>query len=311
MVWPQRLVAAVSLLSSGLAFAGLGSNASGSDEHSVYRATGRGFGAVDTRPFASFRAAVAGATTGQNGIAYHGGPLMTNATNIYLIWYGDWTSSAKTKQVLTSFGTSLTGSTLYNTNSSYTDSSKRKVQNIVQLVSQSSDNYSQGKALSDYGVAMVVYSAMNAGKLPKDQNGVYFVLSSPDVTETSGFGTRYCGWHSYFTVGSAAYKFSFVGNAVKIAPSACGVRPVSPNGDPAGDAMASILFHELSETVTDPMLNAWYDTNGQENGDKCAWKYGTTFTVSGATANVKLGGKNWLIQQNWLNTGGGSCSSSY
>ena len=30
-------------------------------------------------------------------------------------------------------------------------------------------------------------------------------------------------------------------------------------------------FHELEEAVTDPDLNAWYDSAGYEADDKCAW----------------------------------------
>jgi len=33
-----------------------------------------------------------------------------------------------------------------------------------------------------------------------------------------------------------------------------------------------------------------------------AWKYGTTYTASGATANMKLGGRDYLVQSNWVNT---------
>jgi hypothetical protein len=32
--------------------------------------------------------------------------------------------------------------------------------------------------------------------------------------------------------------------------------------------MVSVMGHELSETVTDPALNAWYDSSGNENADK-------------------------------------------
>src|SRR6185312_12841845 len=39
----------------------------------------------------------------------------------------------------------------------------------------------------------------------------------------------------------------------------------SPNGDIGMDAVADDLIHELSETATDPDLNAWFTKNGQEN----------------------------------------------
>ncbi|HET8706057.1 MAG TPA: hypothetical protein VFM46_07125 [Pseudomonadales bacterium] len=308
MKWSTPAVAFVGLMAASSSFALELTQHFGSVP---YRPSGKGYGLLDSRPMAPLTSAIANVTTGQNGISYHGGPLMTSPTNVYLIWYGDWKNYAKTKQVITTFITSLTGSPLYNINTSYTDSKNQSVVNIVQLVAQTSDNYTQGKSLTDYGVTMSVYKALLNGKLPKDKNGVYFVLSSPDVKESSGFGTKYCGWHSYFTLMNVQYKFSFVGNPLKIAPKSCGVKTPSPNGDPGGDAMVSVLYHELSEAVTDPMLNAWYDSLGNENGDKCSWTYGTTYTSQNALYNVTLGGKNWLIQQNWVNAAGGYCALSY
>lgn len=74
----------------------------------------------------------------------------------------------------------------------------------------------------------------------------------------------------------------------------------SPNNDVATDGMISVLAHEIVEAASDPDLNAWYDASGQENADKCAWTFGTTKTASnGAAYNVVVGGKDYLIQQNW------------
>src|ERR1019366_3875163 len=68
----------------------------------------------------------------------------------------------------------------------------------------------------------------------------------------------------------------------------------------------------LEEAISDPNLNAWYDSSGNENADKCAWTFGAEYTVSnGSKANMKLGARDYLIQQNWLNAGGGYCALSY
>ena len=76
--------------------------------------------------------------------------------------------------------------------------------------------------------------------------------------------------------------------------------------------MASVISHELEETTTDPDLNAWYDRRGAENADKCAWTFGTTYSVvNGSVANMKLGGLDYLIQRNWVNANGGYCALSY
>jgi hypothetical protein len=73
--------------------------------------------------------------------------------------------------------------------------------------------------------------------------------------------------------------------------------------------MASVIAHELEETVTDPDLNGWYVGYLTENGDKCAWTFGSTYTVAnGSIANMKLGCRDYLIQQNWVNAGGGFCA---
>jgi hypothetical protein len=51
---------------------------------------------------------------------------------------------------------------------------------------------------------------------------------------------------------------------------------------------------------------------GRENADKCAWTFGTEYTVSnGSKANLKLGTRDYLIQQNWVNASGGYCAMSY
>ena len=43
-----------------------------------------------------------------------------------------------------------------------------------------------------------------------------------------------------------------------------------------------------------------YDSRGEEGADKCSWKYGETWEAdNGATANLKLNGKSYLIQMNW------------
>jgi hypothetical protein len=174
------------------------------------------------------------------------------------------------------------------------------------------DNYSLGKTLSDANIKTLVANAITAGWFPKDSNAVYFVLTAPDVKESSGFGSQYCGWHTHGSISGTDIKYSFVGNAATIAPAGCGVVNPSPNGDGGVDAMASVVFHELSETVSDPDLNAWYDNTGNENGDKCAWTFGTLLTAAGgAKYNVAFGGRNWKLQQNWVNAGAGYCALAY
>jgi hypothetical protein len=72
--------------------------------------------------------------------------------------------------------------------------------------------------------------------------------------------------------------------------------------------MASVIAHELVEAVSDPLLNAWFDAAGNENADKCAWTFGATTPLNGYNYNMTASGRKYLIQQNWVPIGAGSCA---
>jgi Phosphate-induced protein 1 conserved region len=256
------------------------------------------------------RAGKAAAPATGNGINYHGGPLILGTTNVYYIWYGNWSNSPAVG-ILTNLAQHMGGSPYFNINTTYSNAAGTAVSNSVAFGGSASDNYSRGTSLSDNDIATIVTSAISTGGLPKDQNGVYFVLTSPDVQETSGFCTIYCGWHTNGTILGSDIKYSFVGDADQC-PSACAAQSPGPNSTTGPDAMASIVAHELEEAVTDPDLNAWYDSAGNENADKCAWTFGSLFTApNGAAANMTLGTLDYLIQQNWVNASGGYCALSF
>jgi phosphate-induced protein 1 len=245
-----------------------------------------------------------------NGINYHGGPLILGTTNVYYIWYGNWSGNTATT-ILTSFASTIGGSPYFNINTTYYDGNNVHVSNAVHYAGSMDDSYSHGTSLSDSAIQAIVSSAITTGALPEDSNAVYFVLTSADVTASSGFCTQYCGWHTHATISGSDIKYSFVGNPDRC-PSACEEQTTGPNGNAGADGMASIIAHELEEAVTDPDLNAWYDRRGAENADKCAWTFGPTSTASnGSLYNVTLGGNKYLIQQNWVNASGGYCSMSY
>lgn len=80
-------------------------------------------------------------------------------------------------------------------------------------------------------------------------------------------------------------------------------------GDNGADAMVSVIAHEFMEATTDPQLNAWWSNyngycwSGMENGDLCAWNFGTVQKNSaGNPYNIVINSKQYLIQQIWINT---------
>jgi hypothetical protein len=253
-----------------------------------------------------------------NGIIYHGGSIMPGAVHVYFIWYGNWSGgkarsdSQSTVILLESLFAKVggAGSSAYaKTLSTYTDT-KSTVAGAYYLAATTTDNYSKGKSLTDDSVKAIVTQAIQSGRLPKDPNGLYFVLSSSDVNETSGFCTKYCGWHYHGTILKSDIKYGFVGNSDRCAAS-CEAQMQSPNGNSGADGMASVLTHETAESITDPNLNAWYDASGQEVGDKCAWHWGPVKgTIGYGAYNQTFNGHHFLLQLLWENSRGGGCVQS-
>jgi len=242
---------------------------------------------------------------------------MLGTTNVYFIWYGNWANNTATT-ILQFFAENIGGSGYFNINTTYYDGSGTHVSNSVVFEGSIIDDYSQGSSLSDDAVRTIVRDALTngnphqSGNLPLDPNGIYFVLTSADVVETSGFCTQYCnGFHRYANVDEIIVKYAFIGNPDQC-PSTCEPQTISPNNNPGADAMASSIARFLDELVTDPLGTAWYDDQGRENATKCAGQYGTTLIAgNGSLYNIVLNGMQFLIQENWVNDGFGYCSMDY
>ncbi len=102
----------------------------------------------------------------------------------------------------------------------------------------------------------------------------------------------YCGYHSAGTCNGVIVQFAFFFNL---------------DGDPGCDpgdtsglhsqglaAIANTSSHELSEARTDPNNGGWYDTSGQENGDKCNFIFAHPLVTFS-------NGTQWKAQAEWSN----------
>jgi len=261
-------------------------------------------------------------TTGQSAplpatsIYYGGGPVMSGSTNVYVIYYGTWATSSQ--NIINTWLSHLGGTTLYNINTTYHDSTGAAVQNVVNYNPATNsyvDNYSLGKSLTDASIQTIVSNAIRGSHLPNDQaNGVYFVLTAADVSQSSSNGTlcvNYCGYHSPSTsiMTGETIKYSIVGNFTAC-PSACDGNifngdVTTPNNDVGADGAINVMFHELSETVSDPNVTlsngAWGDLVTGESGDMCNFNFGVFSALpkapDGAHYDVTISGVNYLIQQ--------------
>jgi len=242
--------------------------------------------------------APAGSTTATSPITYHGGSVIA-APVVYLIWYGNWNQSNGSdtpagQQIVRDFANTIGSSPYFYINRSYPG-----VSGSVYVGAETTDAYSRGNRLKDADVQAIVVAAITSQALPFDASGVYFVLSSSDVSELSGFCRLYCGWHTAANTSAGHLRYAFIGNAYRCL-SGCAIQSTSPNGNAGVDGMVSVIAHELEEAATDPDLNAWYDSRGAENADKCAWTFGhyQYQVANGSWANVHLGLRDFMIQRN-------------
>ena len=107
--------------------------------------------------------------------------------------------------------------------------------------------------------------------------------------------TYYCAYHSNSVNGQTLYS-----NQPYAANASCDSGQ-HPNGDVA-DSTINLISHEHNEAITDPLGTAWYDASGNENGDKCAWNFGTALGSTGSGQyNQLINGHDYYLQQEWSN----------
>ena len=264
----------------------------------------------------------------QSPITYHGGPVMSSDhVNVYFIWYGNWKGSLPgsdilTQMILTDLAIYIGQRPRFNINSTYSDGNGNAANSVI-FGGMADDAYSHGTTLSVSDIQEVIANRITARWLPADPVGIYVVMASPDVTDKRPDGTNFCApdappYHGVFSYNGEWMKYAFVGNPERC-PATAGAQFIAPDGSRlptpntnfAGDVMASSLMHALDTTLTDPFGNAWFDDQGKENADKCQGTFGKTYlTASGARANMSIGGRDYLIQQNWVNQQLGYCALS-
>ena len=267
-----------------------------------------------------------GAVVQGNGINYHGGPVLNgNPVPIYIIWYGNWgtatttgaraSDSPVTQNLIQTFlGSNALGGSGYEAiNTTYGDSNNNNVSGHLNFAGSVADNYSQGNRFGDRNLTTIV--ATHVGHdLPADTGAVYIVATSSDVKVSSGFCRTYCGLHTHATINGQDIKYAFIGN-VDQCPSGCEAQSTGPNSPATGvggaDGMINVITHETEEAITDPDLNAWFDASGNEDADKCNFKFGPVQTApNGSKFNQTFGGHNWLIQMEWENSRTGGCDQT-
>jgi hypothetical protein len=224
-------------------------------------------------------------------MTYHGGVIMPNA-NVYSIFWGkSWGTYSGDKMTgIDSFNTGYSNSNYAKTSDEYTGSNGT-VGPTVTAHTHVVDTSTASGGDNEQTILNEVVKEINNGTVPLDTtgNGYYAVYVDLKRPQSSG----YCAYHDGATFnGTIRAQFAFFWNLD--GDAGCNPGDTTTGHSQGLAAIANVSAHELSEARTDPMINAWYDSQGQENGDKCAW----SFNVPNVTFS---NGTKWMVQGEWSN----------
>ncbi|MGI9008808.1 MAG: hypothetical protein ACR2FU_21905 [Streptosporangiaceae bacterium] len=193
------------------------------------------------------------------------------------------------------------------------------------------DNSGYNACLDDAQVIAETNSVIGANHLPINLSHIYVMYLPkhveacflPGSTTTNANqctinhqpSAAFCAYHSMAPSGAvyANLAFPIYHSPVGFTCGSDARFPVvqTPNGNADADTEVSPTSHEIMEAITDPDTNTgWYDSVGFENGDECAYVFGTTHGATGARYNQVIGGHRYLTQEefsnrDFLKTGGG------
>jgi hypothetical protein len=279
------------------------------------------------------------ATAGAN-LTYHGGPVMRTNKTYTIFWSPGGTAiSSNYQSIVNGFfqnvaGASGSSNNVYATDTQYYDgtgaiayssqfggsyvdtSSIPKNPSCLQQF-QASGMATPTGCFLDSDLETEVANAVKANGWPNGGNSLFLVFTPKDAGScwsTSGnvcSYNYYCAYHSDFSTGAGSFLYAnmpYMDTSDLLGYQDCSEGQF-PNGDWA-DATLNVASHEHNEAVTDPYGTAWYDAQGNEDGDKCAWTFGSTSGPNGAEYNQVIGSGHYYLQQEWSNATS-SCVLSY
>lgn len=264
----------------------------------------------------------AGLTSGFGKLRYHNGPVMHTNRTYAIYWVpSGYSVSGDYVSVINRFFTDVAAdsgrtSNVYYSDTQYTDAGGNAaysssfggayVDTNPFPASGCSDSVSETTVcLTDAQLQAEVTRVVNANGWPRGGSSLYFLFTAKNVgscTDSSASEcsfSYYCAYHSWIGSGSSEVLYANMPYA-DTSPSSCDAAP-HPNGSEA-DPTINVTSHEHNEAITDPNGNAWYDLLGYENGDKCAWDFGTNIgSTQYGGYNQSINGNPYELQREYSN----------
>jgi len=219
-------------------------------------------------------------------LSWHGGNIMSDVVVTPIFWGPNWGNANFTNDKMTGLQTFYMGignSTYAHTSDEYKDANGSVTDTIhyTRYLMDLSPAPSKGSRVSP-----ILAEVCKLIQSPS-ANGYY-----PVYVDTPRGSAGFCAWHSAGYCNGIAVQFAFFFNLD--GDAGCDPGDNSSSHSQGLAALANVSGHEISEARTDPRLNAWYDSSGAENADKCAWSFGKSLLNFSNNSQ-------WMIQGNWSN----------
>jgi hypothetical protein len=168
--------------------------------------------------------------------------------------------------------------------------------------------------LSDAQLQAEINKVVSQQGWTKSPTNMFFIFTPKNVESCSQGSctfTTYCAYHGAGSGGLIYANMPYTVTSLPNYTQACNAGQ-SPNADDA-DSTINVTSHEHNEAITDPQLNAWYDNGGYENGDKCAWYFGSVSGPNGSEYNQTINGHHYFMQLEFSNDTGanGACVQTH
>lgn len=256
-----------------------------------------------------------------NNLQYNGGPVMHSDANYAIYWEPSGYSTTSTfKNIVNGyFGNVAAASGATNDNYSVATQYYDTTGNIAYNATSGgsivdTDPYPSlgcvgtasvgGPCINDSQLQTELAKVIAAKGLPTGLGTEYFMYFPSGVTTCTSVasyecsGTIYCAYHSSMGSGNSTVLYA---NMPYDGISGCESGEY-PNGDTGADSELNVTSHENIETLTDPLGTAWYDSSGNEIGDKCNFTFGSPLGgAPGAEYNEQLSTGNYYLQEEWSN----------
>jgi hypothetical protein len=129
-------------------------------------------------------------------------------------------------------------------------------------------------------------------------NGVGSCFSASGQCSTDTF----CAYHSAFT-NSSSEDVIYANEPYEAPLPGCTDTTQGFPNDADADTTVNTISHEHNEAITDPFGNGWIANDGNENGDLCAFGFGTALGTAsnGQPYNQLINSHPYSLQQEWSN----------